>query len=198
MLTVACVNWGTKYPIKYVTVLEAMVKRNLTVPHRFVCLTDHPEKYKCETIELPKGLHGWWNKLYLFKKGLFDDKVLFLDLDIVITGSLDELVEKTGFISIKDWNYDSYNSSVMILGDNPEVWDDFLLKINRITDKYHGDQDWITEKLRFRRYFPAEWILSYRKSCQGGVPKDCKIVCFHGEPKPADVKTGWVPQLWRI
>lgn len=195
MLTVACVNWGTKYPPLYVSILEAMVKRNLTVPHEFVCLTDKPENYTCKTIKLPEGLEGWWNKVYLFKKGLFNGKVLFLDLDVVITGSLDDLVKLDGFVSIKDWNYDSYNSSVMILGDNPEIWDDFTPEVAK---RWHGDQDWITDKLPFRNYFPDEWCLSYRRSCIGGVPEGCKVVVFHGEPKPHNSRSHWVKKLWKV
>lgn len=195
MLTVCCVNWGKKYHPRYVLILEAMVKRNLSIPHKFVCFTDKPFNYSCETRPLP-GLEGWWNKVYLFKKGLFEGKVLFLDLDVVITGNLDELVNYSDeFTSIKDWNYDSYNSSVMILGNHPEIWNDFTPEV---AQRLHGDQDWITYKLPFRNYFPETWCQSYRGSATAGVHKDCKIVCFHGEPKPHEAKAPWVKELWRI
>ena len=194
MLDVVCVCWGDKYPKKYVYTLEAMVKRNLTVPYKFTCFTDKPQSFSLNTRKLPEGLDGWWNKLYLFKHGLFDNKVLYIDLDVVIIGNLDELVEKDGFIAIKDWNYDSYNSSVMILGDNPEVWDDFTPETAKY---YHGDQDWITAKLKSSNYFPEEWCLSYKKSCTGGVPRETKIVVFHGHPNPHEAKAKWVKELWK-
>lgn len=194
-MNVVCVNWGTKYPKKYVHILEAMVKRNLTAPHKFICFTDDPTGYTCETRPLPSGLNGWWNKVYLFKEGLFTEKTLFLDLDIVITGSLDELVKYEGFIAIKDWNYDSYNSSVMILGKHPELWDDFKPEV---AENLYGDQDWITQRLKFRNYFPENWIKSFKTNCLAGVPKDCKIVVFHGEPKPHTAKRRWVNDLWQI
>ena len=194
MLTVACVNWGTKYPKEYVHVLKSMVEKNLTVPHRFVVFTDDPKGYNCETQPLPQGLDRWWNKIYLFKKGLFEDKCLFLDLDVVITGNLDELVSLDGFRIISDWHLDSYNSSVMMLGNEHKVWDDFN---PRMMSQYPGDQDYITDKLPNKGTFPSSWCLSYRSHCQPGVPKNCKIVVFHGYPKPHEFPSNWVRELWR-
>ena len=82
MLTVCCVKWGDKYPAEYVHKLQNGVSRHLTIPHRFVCFTDDPAGLECETKPLPDGLDGWWNKVWLFKRGLFDDRVIYLDLDI--------------------------------------------------------------------------------------------------------------------
>ena len=40
MLTVVCVNWGTKYPKTYTERLYNMVKRNTTRDFNFYVLTD--------------------------------------------------------------------------------------------------------------------------------------------------------------
>ncbi len=40
MATVLCMKWGRRYGSNYVNTLYSMVQRNLTVPHRFICLTD--------------------------------------------------------------------------------------------------------------------------------------------------------------
>ncbi len=48
MLTVVCFYWhdftrgnrGYSFEHDYVRILKAMVQRNLTLPHRFVCVTD--------------------------------------------------------------------------------------------------------------------------------------------------------------
>lgn len=195
MLTVACVKWGDLYGPDYVNKLQSMVKRNLRIPHRFVCFTDDPRFLNCETRELPKGLVGWWNKLYLFRYGLFEDRMLFLDLDVVVTGSLDELVNvPSDFCIISDWHLDSYNSSVFVLSKNahPEVWDDF-----GSPGHLHGDQDWITLKIPNAPVFPAPWCVSYRSHAVIGVPKDARVVCFHGTPKPHEYPSEWVKDLWR-
>ena len=41
MINIVCVKWGTKYGPEYVNVLRAMIKRNLSLPHRFICFTDN-------------------------------------------------------------------------------------------------------------------------------------------------------------
>ena len=51
-----CVYYGDKYIFKYVEVLYNMVKRNLTLPHKFICFTDstviHRRKeFKTKDIE---------------------------------------------------------------------------------------------------------------------------------------------------
>ena len=194
MLTVSCVNWGTKYSPRYVEILQAMVERNLTIPNRFVCFTDRPENYRCETRKIPPGLKGWWPKVWLFSRDLFEDRMLFLDLDVAITGNLDELVNvPSKFCIISDWHLDSYNSSVFVMDKNahPEVWEDF-----NSTKGYAGDQDWITEKIPYAAVFPSQWCVSYRSHAQPGVPRGTKVICFHGEPKPDSFPSEWVRRVW--
>lgn len=196
MLTVCCVKWGKKYPVEYVTKLEAMVKRNLSVAHEFVCFTDDPGSVKCKARKLPPGLDGWWNKIYLFKRGLFEGRVLFLDLDVVITGSLDELVSvQSRFCTISDWHLPGYNSSVFVMDkdSHPEIWDDFD---KTVMDVFNGDQDWITEKIRNAAVFPSQWCVSYRSHAVPGIPKGAKVVVFHGYPKPKDCPSEWIKEHW--
>jgi hypothetical protein len=194
VLEVACVNWGTKYDPRYVEILEAAVKRNLKAPHEFVCFTDNPKNYRCKTRTLPKGLEGWWNKLFLFSKGCFDSRVLFLDLDICVTGSLDELVEiPSPFCIIEDWHVPGYNSSVFVMDpdSHTEVWEDF-----NSTEGFPGDQDWITHKIPNAPVFPSGWCVSYRSHAVPGVPRGTKVVVFHGTPKPHEFPSYWVKDYW--
>lgn len=91
-LTVACVyrSGGTLYSTRYVEVLRNMVARNLSLPHRFVCLTDAPEA-PCERIPLVTGWPGFYSKIELFRPGLFKGPVLYFDLDTVIHRNIDDL-----------------------------------------------------------------------------------------------------------
>ena len=41
MKNVLCIKWGNKFPADYVNKLYRMVERHLSLPHRFVCLTDN-------------------------------------------------------------------------------------------------------------------------------------------------------------
>ena len=80
-LNIVCVKWGTKYKAHYVNVLYDMVKRNMNDEFNFICFTDDSTDINpdIEIRDLPEGVEGWWNKLYLFKKGLLDGSVLYLD-----------------------------------------------------------------------------------------------------------------------
>ena len=69
MINVVCLYWGDKYDTNYVQVLYNMVERNLTVPHKFICFTDHTKIHKMvkgdiEFRSMPHhNYQGWWNKL---------------------------------------------------------------------------------------------------------------------------------------
>ena len=192
MITVACVNVGDRYPDHYVHILRDMVYRYLHAEHRFVCLSDHD----IEDVEVQKVPNqGWWSKIELFRPGRFEGRVLYLDLDVCVVGPLDDLIERPGII--KDWHLPSFNSSVM-------VWDAGTLDhihrlwVPEVALRLHGDQDWITEMEPDWPLFPEGWCVSFKKHCTPKVPPDARVVCFHGTPKPHEVLTGWVPEVWRI
>lgn len=194
----ACVKWGKKYGPEYVNVLADMVDRNCSIPARFVCLTDDPHGLDegIETQSLPDGFDGWWNKLYLFHPKAFQHKsrVVYLDLDVVVTGRLDALIDQDGIAT--DWIQGGYNSSVMVWthGEHSEIWAKFL---PLYAQRLHGDQDWIME-LGGWEHLPADWIPSYRLHSKEWPPENAKVVAFHGSPKPHEVREGWVAELWQM
>ncbi|MCA9210969.1 MAG: hypothetical protein KDA55_21570, partial [Planctomycetales bacterium] len=106
MVNVICMKWGDKYGANYVNILRAMVRRHLSLPHRFVCFTEnasglHPEVevFPLPELELPDGIpERCWRKLCTFDRQLGDlhGPTLFLDLDVVVLGSLDSLFELPG------------------------------------------------------------------------------------------------------
>lgn len=203
--TILCVNVGTKYPMECVAILRDMVARNLPGgTYTFKCVTDRPG-------ELPPGVEAlphndrlpasWWQKLKLFDPALgLDGRCVYFDLDVAITGRLDKLIETPGIIA--DWHYPSYNSSVMVwdAGDHAEAFTRFTPgDIEKPADWPHiwTDQDWLY-RLGGWETFPPGWCVSYRSHATKWPPKDAAVVCFHGEPKPQDVKDGWVPKIWCI
>lgn len=197
-LTVVCVCVGTKYPKKYVHILQAMVKKNLTVPHNFICVTDDAKGMNCKTIKAPNNLNGWWSKIYLFKSGLFKNKTLYLDLDIAITRNIDDLVKLDGFHIWADPNVGGFNSSIMLFDPNDDVskvWTEFDQKWIK---KYYGDQDVITMMLPNAKTFPDGWCWSYKRDCIISPPVGAKIVVFHGRPNPHECLKSWVGKYWKI
>ena len=96
MKNVVCIKWGEKYSAEYVNRLYGMVQRQLSLPHRFVCLTEDSTGIDSviETLPLIRtDLKHSYTKLQLFLNPLHDiqGQILFLDLDTVILNSIDDL-----------------------------------------------------------------------------------------------------------
>lgn len=211
-MTVWCVWWRDpsnpdKYSEYYVTRLRRSVRENLSIPHRFVCITDQTIR-DVETMPFPVEWPAWWIKLSLFKPGIPAVQNLYLDLDVVITGSLDEMVEQYADEVLAmplNWAQSGHGgcqSSVMLWRQSKytlPIYQRFNPKDARwppVNDGYlWGDQEWIT-KLRDEGVIEVtpireSWIKSYKYHCQNGLPDDCRITVWHGEPKPADVRESW-------
>ena len=205
-MRVVCVKWGDKYSALWVQRLKGMVSRHLSIPHEFVCMTDNPVD-GIDCIECAPDLPSWWSKVGLFRPGLLPGLNLYLDLDVVITASIDDMVKENddaGYVRAPDdFSYSlihpkvglgesmqrllggvgTVNSSVMIWRDDAgqDVWDQFQAeKMSEV----HGDQNWITqclwpEKLHL---LSEGWVCSYKYHVQRGE-KTRPIVVFHGDPK---------------
>lgn len=189
-LTVAVVNHGNYLGRgdHFVQTMQRMVARNLRQAHQFVCLKDEGD------------LPGWWSKIELFRPGRFNGRVLFMDLDSVVVGPLDELAATKGIIHLKDWGFenDIYCSSVMVwdAGEHDDAFTKFTADVR---DRMHGDQDWLTE-LGGWPALPPHLCRSYRHHCavRGRPPKRCVHVSMHGHPKQTDLPLGhWIHRFWR-
>ena len=229
---VACLKWGDKYPAEYVNRLYRMVKRHLTIPYQFICFTENEqgleEGIETRPVELDPDLKGWWYKLQLFQQKLHDleGQILFLDLDVVIVDSIDELFDYKNeeFCIIKDLQQGKvYNSSVFKfeIGSQTHVWDGFQQDKHSIINRMHGDQDWISETVENAALWPKEWVVSFKKQCdardkrswghlgkflrglgllkpqgEAVIPEGARIVYFHGKPDPDDVAESSY-DMWR-
>ena len=206
-LTVACVKHGTKYGPDYVNRLYAMVRRHLPGDWRFVCHTDDPSGLRPEVgvIDISRtGLRGWWTKLALFDPAtpIVDRTVLYLDLDTVVVGDLRFIGElKVGFHIMEHPDAPGFNSSVMLFD---RAFAAPLHERFRTADmdRLPGDQDWIEECLPGIETFPHGLTHVYRGlhpdlDSAGLAGTGIRIVTFPTEPKPHQVRHGWVPEHWR-
>ena len=134
-------KWGNKYPADYVNTLYSMVNRNMSRPFRFICLTDDPSGIEApaETFPIPElsinleGPERGWKKLSVFSKELYNlsGRVLCLDLDLIITGPLDDLFDHPGdVLIIRDWlkKDGTGNSSVYRFNVGAHSGDDIFSK----------------------------------------------------------------------
>ena len=224
MYQFVCVKWGDKYPSEYVNRLYKMITRHINGEFTLYCLTDNSSDLNSDIRPLPildDSLSGWWHKLSLFQEdfhGLKGD-FLYLDLDVVIVGGLDEFFSyKPGFfLASKDLLTGALNSSVFRfrIGSQPQIWESFQENAGFISSHYKGDQDWITEKVVDESIWPEEWVVSFKKQCNARIPRTygrlgvicrrlglmkvegeakfperARIVQFHGKPDPEDVMDG--------
>ncbi len=200
--TVACLKWGDKYGPDYVNKLAGMVSRNTSAMPRFVCFTENTDGLEStiETHPLPApDLEGWWNKVALFGPDVPDigERLLFLDLDTVITGSLDEMLTYNADFVLKANEYSigfSTTAFLLKLGSRPEIWDEFTPDI---AERLRGDQDWAGLMVPDALTWPLDWCVDYRLKAAQTIPNGAKLVCFGDTPNPADYPAPWVREYWR-
>jgi hypothetical protein len=150
-LNVVCIKWGTKYPAEYVNNLARGVRRLLTVPHRFVCLTEDPRGIDrdVETRPFTDDLPGWWNKVALFRPRVHDleGTILYLDLDMVIIRSIDPIARYPGhFLAVPTLRREGEFASTLLrfeVGHQRRIWDLFEPRAEQVIREIYGDQNWI-------------------------------------------------------
>ena len=208
-ICVVCVCVGPKFPAHYVHRLKKAVAKHLSFEHRFYCITDREHDFAfigsgIHVIPPERPLPGWYSKINLFNPNNFPRgcRVLYFDLDVVITGSIDDLVMcEEPFIMIREFNAKTtaaHNSSVMswlpqypaeVYG-MPEDW----------MERSWGDQECIWTIMGNERIWdwPEPWCRSYKyHGRQGpGVPNDCRVMVFHGDPKQDTINAPWIRENW--
>lgn len=187
MKNIVCIKWGNLYGSIYVNNLFSMVKRNITPPFRFVCLTDNTNGIhkKIETRPLTdKTLKGWWTKISLFKDPLYDIKgdVFFIDLDMVIVDNIDCFFSHAPKKLVMKWDYPHHggmSSCVMRfpVGEYSHIYNNLdLKKIDHAVDnrksnfkkhKFWGDQMWISHQMENREvaFWPKQWNAKFGLDC---------------------------------
>ncbi|MDU0355906.1 glycosyltransferase [Paraglaciecola aquimarina] len=210
-------KWGTKYHANYVNTLYSMVSRHLSLPFRFVCLTDDNTNLRAEIeslpipqLDIPNGPERGWDKLVTFSDPLYDLKgqALFLDLDVVIVDNIDcFFAHNAEFPIIKDWVKKDVtgNSSVyrFTIGKHPEILENFRQNHHTIRQQVRNEQEYLSQFMAKQgqlSYWPEHWCKSFKYNCiHKGLnawfkvpnkPADCKIVVFHGNPNPPDAIFG--------
>lgn len=219
-LTVVCLCIRGKgkraYGPDYVEKLRSMVARHLTLPHRFVCMTDRPQDLPgvaCVRIKRPAELKPWWLKLKLFQSKMgWTGRLLYIDLDTLIVGSLDEIATfPAPFALLPDmaprfkgrWDkphlkvVHRYNSSVMVLdaGSRNALWDDFDPAYSA---RLWSDQDWIGEWMPKEATFPREWFERFvpgDKPCWTDRTK--VVLCIKTKNRSASKSLPWFNEYWR-
>jgi hypothetical protein len=214
--------------------MQSMLSRHLTLPHRVVCITDKPKDLPEGVIpaKMPpilkgdyKGLRRMW--LYASDAAKIGDRLFQLDIDVVLTGNIDAIVDRPEPFVI--WKSDSnwgekwaYNATVMLTtpGAKDSVWRRYaadpvgVMKAAEVAGfgaKVNSDQAAAMYLLKDDPDVPvwtqADGIFAYRvfagKHGERGqvLPEGCKLVSFHGprDPSVPDLqqKSPWIADHWR-
>lgn len=209
-LTVACVyKPGNGFTDDYVYKMRDSLAQHSKAHNRFVCLTDQRLR-DIECVPFSRRAVGWWNKLDLFRPGLFNGPVAYFDLDTMFVGDITDMLElRSSFACTTDWlgRGTTINSTMML-------WDARVAAIGAIyaastqgaEEKYSkgwqrwGDQGFIQDHLpipfiSLNQLYPGR-IVSYKIHVRGiqhgrpdKVPEGASVVAFHGNPRPH--KIGW-------
>lgn len=200
-LHIICYKWGTSFTSKEVNILHAMVKRNLSVPFKFYCITDDPKGLDDGVIaaELPSdNLPGNGPKIYTFSSDILglgsDDHVVCLDIDLVIVGNLDFLATSPNadFIIAPHRVYKGNNrvhGAVyrVRVGALSRVWDIFIKNPMKYAKQHPGhlgntfsEQSWLEVQLNPEDYnfFPDTKVIWFRADCKAKARGAKKIHAF--------------------
>ena len=215
-VNVICIKWGDRYPAHFVNKLHAMVKRNLTLNHRFVCLTEESEGLndEIEVMSIPdiyvrtERRNSPWRKISMCASEIGDlkGKTLFLDLDLIIIDNIDCFFDYSNTFSIiENWTQLGRgigNSSVYCfeVGKHADVLEYFGKHADEIYVKHGNSQTYLSKKIGDIKFWPDEWCRSFKfHSIPKGlkryfqiptVPDGCRILVFHGAPDPDQAMIG--------
>lgn len=220
---IICIKWGSKYGPEYVNRLRGMIARNITPPFRLFCFTDdaaglHPDievrPLPVFDYEAPVRTRGKWPKSRLWGDlGDVTGVVLFLDLDVIITGNLDPFftygdpgdtilgrnpntpLERLGQTSVYRMRVGTLKPLQALFRADPQG----------VADRYGYEQRFVTRNAPGGvRFWPRGWLAHFRMHSipvfplnylrPPRVPRGSRIVIFAGALNPPDAIAGrWKP-----
>lgn len=229
MQTVICMKWGTLYGPEYVNRLHAMVRRNTRRPLRFICFTEdakglHPgiEVQPLPPIRIPAHHQRFpWRKMSLWGESLGDltGQVLFLDLDLVVTGDVDGFFDHApgeDFVVIRNWTSRPPaageraigNTSCFRLrvGSNAHLLATVEADFDGTFAAHRIEQVFLSRHAHSIAFWPEGWCVSFKHSLlppwparlwrPAALAPGTRLVAFTGKPDVHDVLAGRWPAPW--
>ncbi|WP_304619006.1 glycosyl transferase [Paracoccus sediminilitoris] len=216
---IICIKWGAKFGPEYVNRLHAMVARNITPPFRLFCFTDdgtglHPDVAVRPlpefTYDAPVRTKGKWPKSRLWGDlGDVTGVVLFLDLDVIVTGNLDPFFEfgdpnDTVLGRNPNTPFEKMGQTSvyrMTVGNLAPLQQIFRADPQGIADQYKYEQRFVTRNAPGGvKFWPKGWLAHFRFHCipnfplnylkEPRIPKGTRIVMFPGNLNPPDAIAG--------
>ena len=252
-LNCICIKWGTLYPTEHVNRLFRAVLRNTERPVNFFCMTEDavgldPHIKVLPLVDQPfeprmraaqktaTKKNGALRKIAMFRPGLLGDidgPVLAFDIDVLITGNLDEMADyapckvamRGPFTNRSE--PPTYGEGSVIKFEPKHhafLYDEMANDPEGSVKMCKGSEQTYTSTLATQNeaiaLYPDAWIVSFKFHCRPKrpmnlfvppkLPKDARIVCFHGRPKVDEALEGfksnpvhltrpaqWISDNWR-
>lgn len=195
----------------YVRRLMESLYRHSTVPFDWFNFGD--SMYGTPLPEEFRSLRWNLKKMFMFSEmaGLWQyEWVVAVDLDVVITGSIDFLLQHRSedLVTCRGAYLNQNPGGSVVAFDPNELWVNKLLSFLMSNRKeveaetrgserkyYHKLQetDWGGDVSYWQDIYPGK-ILSYKVD---GYQPGASLIRFHGKPRPHQVDEGWVKEYWR-
>jgi hypothetical protein len=216
----ACVD---KYPMEYANKSASMLKRNCKIPFKSYCITERPHELIGDILPIKpeRIVKGWWNKVLSFSPKMPEGWILVMDIDLIIINDLTEVIDYAmkntaqiaAYSDAIHWMNCKFSSSFMLFrsGDLAPIFNNFMNDYETLENRPGGDQVWIEPQLDSILYLDEKFP-NLKKSLKFdlatmsenkihlpmNISSDVKIIDFHGNPKPHQLKM-WpiVENNWR-
>ena len=185
-------------------------------------LPEEPFRTEMDAALAVANRQGAMRKTSLFRQGLvpdLDGPFLGFDLDVVITGSLDPIWNLApGTVAMRhDWvearkGRPTGHGSVFRFdpAEHGFLYDDLAANPYAEVEKARGSEQRYTSHKAMDRgvfeYIPESWVVSFKYDCNPfpanywrapQLPRDARVVCFHGRPKMPEAVAGYSGSLIR-
>lgn len=204
---------------QYVNNLYEGVVKYAEEPIKFICFTN-------DSLDLQNDIEvrsfpivsrkGVLPRMYMFSQeaGLFGNQVLSLDIDILITGSLKDILAYDGLFctrgsfSKSEGGESTLDGDIMSFRAGTETeklfWKPFIADVENAEAETQGrERFWIRKVTNnkadiWQSFLPGQ-ILSYKRHVQreGKIPQGGRIVSCHGFPRPHQIADKWRTEFWK-
>lgn len=179
-------TWSRCYTPAWVDALYYGVQRHYSHPFQFVCLVDRPYALTAPIQQQPLA-HTRWATCLLQCLAVEADRLVFMGLDMVITGNVDALFAYTGALAVPVDPYRPTNAcnAVVLCPSRPDIAASQAASDMLAMDEF--PHDWLDD------LYPGQ-VVSYKAQVQGRDVQDARIVYFHGLPKPHTLSEPWAKE----
>ncbi len=202
---------------RYVNNLYKGAQKWSNEPFKFICFTNEvlpvDKAIECRPIKMITN-RGVLPRMYMFSEdaGLFGSQVLCIDLDVVITGSLTDIMKYDGtFCTRPRWMHGQHHipdGDIMSFkaGTNTQriFWDPMVEDIDMIVQQTQGrERFWVEQAIGFGADLFSDicpgQIVGYKDHVRNKkFPKQARIVSCHGFPRPHQIKEEkWLTDNWQ-